>query len=365
VENTPSLREGIGFLESSQYGELKKDVLLHAEKYPEPVIRDTLSSIPDHFFAAFVRLLCRSASNTDPEGIEFRPLSYLSTTKEMVSPKEYGFMLLFASRTLYLPAYNAALEGVESQLRNLRKLQNPSGRRMRSAWVTVRTTFLRMKELGIDAELSTFRRLAEIVLHYLHPRTSFSPSPRRELRLAQETFISSVYGGWQRTWLPATATEPVLVAPYPEDIRLLVEILGIEQDINGLLELVDWISRSSDRLRAASSEVASGERVMKLVLLQIRFFLEGAWASASDWAKGIRTANEAQMVQVQEKLQPLGWPTVEEAENFVKERADWVVRVRRAVWKASKAQAIENTKSQERKMAEEKRDRLGAQDKIQ
>ena len=47
------------YLRDSVHSEVKKDILLHADKYSADQVRGAVNSVPDHFFAAFIAMLVR------------------------------------------------------------------------------------------------------------------------------------------------------------------------------------------------------------------------------------------------------------------------------------------------------------------
>ena len=141
-----------------------------------------------------------------------------------------------------------------------------------------------------------------------------------------------VYGYSKHRWLSTTSDERIVQVPDPEHLRVLVEILGIESDTTGLLELVDWIARHRERLLDEYTEKASGKRQMKTVLLFLRTFLDGAWASELDWQMGTSVATEKQVSDTDEKLQPLGWPIKEEVADFLEGNHTWLESLRATIW---------------------------------
>lgn len=336
VRNAKTLDDGIQYLESSTYTELKKDVLLHSLKYPDLVIRDTISSVPNHFFAAFLGLLSRvyDLDIMTTTYVAYSSNQWKSPTGKLLKPEEYALDLLFASETTYVPAYNAILEGVYLRLEK-RKLQPEQTRRSlrpRMIFQIALIVLNHMAKRDIQPDLTTFHRFGSILRLCLKPPVIWSPSSEMALREVKRVFTFVVYGTHRHTWLPTTSTDRIITPPDPEHLRLLIEILGIEQDIAGLFELTEWMSQHRERLQENYAEVASGEESMKKALFGLRVFLEGAWANDFDWDMGISVATEEQIAQTAEKVQPLGWPTSEEMADFVAVNYSWLEWLRKAVW---------------------------------
>ena len=336
VRNAKTLDAGIQYLQSSTYTELKKDVLLHSWNYPDLVIRDTISSIPNHFFAAFLGLLSRVY---DPDimtttYVAYSSKQWKSPTGNLVKPQGYALNLLFASETTYVPAYNAILEGAYLRLENGRLQPEQTRRSLKSRKIFQFALIVvnNMEKRDIQPDLTTFHRFGSILRLCLKPPVTWSPSSRMALRGVKRVFTSVVYGTHKHKWLCTTSTERIITTPDPEHLRLLIEILGMEQDIAALLELTEWMSQHSERLQENYAGMASGEKSMKKALLGLRVFLEGAWANDLDWDMGISVATEEQITQTAEKLQSLGWPTPEEMVAFVQVYYSWLGRLRKAVW---------------------------------
>ena len=349
VRNARTLQEGLQYLESSTYPEPRKDVLLHGFKYPDPVIRDTISAVPHHFFAAFLGLLSRVydvdvATKTylpwsSASHVPGSPTEWKSPTGKLLTPAEYALYLLFASRTTYVPAYNAILEGVYLRLEQRKQQPTRTTRSLkpRAIFQIALLAFKQLEKRGVQPDLTTFHKFGSILRLCLKPPIIWSPNSAMAVREIKRVFTAVVYGSHMHKWLPATTTDRIVITPDPEHLRLLIEILGIEQDIPGLLELAKWMSQHTERIKENFVEMASGVRTMKKALFGLRVFLEGAWANEYDWDMGISVATEAQMAQVSEKLHVLGWPTTEEMADFVNVNYSWLEWLRKAVWHRHKS----------------------------
>lgn len=151
VRNAKSLEEGIQYITNCRYDEMRKDVLLNAGKYPDSVIRDTISSTPSHFFAAFLDFLFRFATETSK-----RPYSLPQGQMEIQLSDQYGLKMMLVSQTTYLPAYNAALTGLYLQLNNRGSRSSLSKAMLRAIWNRAWTVVRRTKEQGLNLICSHF-----------------------------------------------------------------------------------------------------------------------------------------------------------------------------------------------------------------
>jgi len=74
----------------------------------------------------------------------------------------------------------------------------------------------------------------------------------------------------------ATAVLPsMFVVPAPAQLHAFIRVLGLAQDIDGLLALLNWMSRFSKELKLVADERIGGERLMRCAIVGIRVFLEG------------------------------------------------------------------------------------------
>ena len=335
VHNAETVDEGTRYLQRSRYTEFKKDLLLKPSKYPDSVIRDTVSSIPDHFLAPYLGLLTRAHRPGHLDGANM--LSRTSSQK--------AFELLFKSETPHTPAYNAVLQGLCMQLKALKQTPSSSKQRLRHVADLTKAVVNQMARLDIQPDLATFHGFSSILRLFLKPPTSWCLAPPIILGEIKRLFTTVVYASHKHSWVTTTASNLIIKVPDPEHLRLLVEVLGMEQDIAGLLELADWMGQHADRLKENYGEMASGERTMKKALFGLRVFLEGAWASSHDWDMGISTATEEQMVQNCSKLEALGWPTTEQMTDFIDENHSWLDWLRKVIWSRRNLAAKATTES--------------------
>ena len=157
LRRAESLEEGLGYVKDSKYSEVKKDVLLNLGKYSESTIRDTISSIPNYFLAAFLGLLARSEWGVNgPSG------QVLLKAKDgtPVSGPRYAWFVLALAEITYVPAYDAVLGGLYRELRE-RKLQFSAGvRRSRDMSIFANKIVIRMRQNDVQpspAHIPSFR----------------------------------------------------------------------------------------------------------------------------------------------------------------------------------------------------------------
>ncbi|KXG48902.1 uncharacterized protein PGRI_027720 [Penicillium griseofulvum] len=66
----------------------------------------------------------------------------------------------------------------------------------------------------------------------------------------------------------------ILQIPSPATLHAFVRAMGSAGDDEGLLHLLQWMSRSADLLKEAAEEHANGDKMMRRTLVAIRVFLE-------------------------------------------------------------------------------------------
>lgn len=69
----------------------------------------------------------------------------------------------------------------------------------------------------------------------------------------------------------------LLAVPHPAHLHAFIRILGLHQDYEGILKVVQWMDRFADELHYQSKEKMNGERTMRTTIIAIRVFLECSW----------------------------------------------------------------------------------------
>jgi hypothetical protein len=349
VTNARSIDECIQYLLNSSYSEMKKDVLLHAHDYSASTIRDTLAGIPYHFLAAFLGLISSFETLPSEDCFQFRQGPGLNPGKQekIIRPGVYGLLLLRASKTTYLPAYHAILNGVID--RSDSPTQSPSVSTLHKGADLACNILVLLEDLDIQPDLRMFHKFGLVVHNFSKAEIPSNwATSKKTIRRVKALFTVVVYGSRKLSWLPTTTDVQIIRVPDPEHIRMLIEILGLGHDIQSLLEVVDWMAQHTARLRSNYLETAGGVKAMRRALFTLRVFLDGAWADEIDWQRGISAATEEQTAQAQVKLQSLGWPTAEEMTDLMEENQLWLQWVRKAMWKSRRLeeQAVQSRKAE-------------------
>jgi hypothetical protein len=355
LNHAPSIAAGVAYIHDSRWTEVTKDVLVHAEKYPSPVIRDNLNRLPVRSLSAFVWLLGRYGNDDSRptfscQTSSFDVVSGQSRTNTLtVSPLSYAWQLLDAGEVADVRVWNAYLrgayvcicdaksrsEGGHPAFGDDRAVKHEIWRRL---WKRFHP---RNEELDVRPDLEFFRRLAAVVavqVRDANHRRLHVPV-RRFGHLTKATFLRAVYGqNVVRPFFPPP-TVPVVAVPGADDLRLLLKILVMLHDVDGVLALVRWMNEHAETFGSDDGTTPSDPdgNSPRSVLCALRLFLEGGPPPDSTAGhEGVRfhtplLVDPDTVEQAQKYCAPLGWPSDDEVRVFLSRKADWLKRVAWAV----------------------------------
>jgi len=337
VDHAKSLQEGFGYLADSYYDEVKKDVLLHAEKYDADFIRQTLSRIPDYFFAAFIGLLMRNPTTTTHHASWLRAPCSASSSKnsksssQPVAPSSYAIRLLGISQTTYLPAWNAAV----ATMRWSKKGE------IHPKWLSVRRTLRRMVESGVRPDAHTLHGITHLAIEVSLLPSLTGMEAHDVLSTIKLLFPHVAYGHTCKNpddWLEYAPSRLITCMPEPETLFRLVILLGIHQDLNGISGLLVWINEHADLVERVQDETNFGYTWIQRTLACSRAFLEGSWAS--NGTEGVRSATGEHIQQAAGVCQAFRWPSTEEVEDVVNSKSTLFGRIGRVVEARTKREGV-------------------------
>lgn len=369
LDHAPDAVAGLSYIEGSRWDEVTKDVLRHAGKYPQTIIRDTLNRIPKHSLSAYVSLLCRSGHDDQPKFGDvgyFNPATGECTKKNQdVLPLTYAWQLLLAANITDTEIWNAFLQGALIGINN-NEVASKGDKRLYGknlgCKVTLWPLLYRLLSsdrpyIDIHPDLDTFR-LSTAILSLMTRDVHMHVSAKFFCSLAKTTFVRAVYGRTMgKRFLPPSTTA-IMIQPEPKDLQLLVRILVSLHDIQGLLALVTWINGhveafgplnrfksqqpSDSEIQSPSPEEEEGGAdpsslpPLRQVLCAVRLFLESPDSSSSqdhDYVFQTPLATDQDILKEAKcRCATLGWPTDEEMRLFLARDSNvgWVERVTRA-----------------------------------
>ena len=131
---------------------------------------------------------------------------------------------------------------------------------------------------------------------------------------------------------PACLLPKLLQVPGPAELHAFIRVLGLRQDYNGILDLIEWMSLFADDINALADEQRNGRTIMRRCLTAVRVFLERSWmqmrqSGFETWiAEYGGTVIEADPTSVEiisavheiilENKHWGGWPSDEEVEEY-------------------------------------------------
>ena len=150
---------------------------------------------------------------------------------------------------------------------------------------------------------------------------------------AKVLFTRAVYKLPESSWISEVVdTRSVLAWPEPEDIRALIETLGIAGDTDGLLDLVKWMQLHAEALQTAEQHRKTGTALGRINLILLRVFLESLWGE-DPTTRQTHTLNQSGLSGIQQRLdEKLGWPTDEEVQALLSSWPGWLKGVREAIY---------------------------------
>jgi hypothetical protein len=348
IDHAPTISQGLKYIHQGTLTEIKKDVLLNAEKYHPEYIRRTLSSIPDFLLGAFVRLLTRARyrelelySPTSSSSMSIRRSGLPRKTR--VTPYVYAMQLVTISETSYLPAWHALFAGLLRQLRNSRFKKDAQHEHVYRIWLSTQDLLQAMASASIVADVPCLQAIYQISEEAMicspHPASTPGRGTAEDItdgvKLTVKRLFRNIAIGYQdprsSIWLPIDSEASLLTVPSPANLPGLVRVLGIAGDSEDILCLLRWMSRFVTELEFVSKEVSNGQRMLRRTLITMRVFLERSW---TDRGSGSTTLTSQSLVDeakqlVEQNTRWGGWPTDGEVEDYMKKtKRTWFHRMR-------------------------------------
>lgn len=123
----------------------------------------------------------------------------------------------------------------------------------------------------------------------------------------------------------------LLAVPHPVHLHAFIRVLGLHQDYDGILKVVQWMDRFADQLHIQTRESMNGERAMRTLMTAIRVFLEGSWALDDGVGDDSGRADEATKTAPADTIQQVfeiidrqerwgGWPSGDDVEFYITDR---------------------------------------------
>lgn len=88
--------------------------------------------------------------------------------------------------------------------------------------------------------------------------------------------------GGKSDFYSLTLMPKLLAVPHPTRLHAFIRVLGLHQDYEGILKVVQWMNRYADEIYHQMGQDMNGETAMRRVMTAVRVFFEGGWPLDDD-----------------------------------------------------------------------------------
>lgn len=264
-----------------------------------------------------------------------------SSTENDQSFRRHGLMMQLL-QTKHRQVYNGLLAGLRQRVtthlisqKDKEKAITVDGEKKHRSfykhiWFELGEVLRMMRAEQISPDFQTFQLVNELC-HLLLSRGLWPTWTRKRsrrlfnpLRWIKGIFARCVYGLHEDIdWIAPEHVESLAVQlmPQPYELRLLAETLGIFEDKQGLIQLLQWVSLNAADLQAAHQDIHQTDIEMWTVKVVARIFIENlAFHDESSPVTPHSYFDNAKDDDL---------PLQEDCERFMEEREGWVRRHRR------------------------------------
>lgn len=322
LANTNDVDEGVKYIQNHM-SERNRDVLLYQEKCGPELVRTTLQVMSPQFMAAFMYHLFSSK----PEARH----SYLATSSGHnlvdAGSREYAVELLEKSQRNERIVYIGALRGLLSHVRSglVPNLQV----RMHKSPDRILATCQSLQRLMANERVSHDFKTLSLTLELYHRVLRRGSWPRwfsvpRLVEFTKNTFAWCVQSkSGLPDWLQTESPLPLEAIPDPWHLRVVVETLGLLQDIEGLTQLTRWMIANMADFRRSHQHVRTADEQMQTVMIVARIFIDGWLEQAPDHQGHCMKAFDELASDGSEELH---LPTVEDCAEYCSTKTYWVLQ---------------------------------------
>ncbi|ETN43119.1 uncharacterized protein HMPREF1541_02277 [Cyphellophora europaea CBS 101466] len=327
LRNSLDLDQTIKYIKDARLSDDRKDVLLNAHNHPAEMIRVVFETTPPHVLGGFIGHLFAIPGEASTK-LRVRADASNAASARAATPIEYAMSLLSLGKVTERVVYSEALKGLSLHASQHMGSGDYVARRAYTRKLSAHLKALLgvMRHARVDHDFTTFRYVNNVYQTLL----KWGPWPRWRAISEPATTIKDIFADCTQCgrdpgrWLSSrNARLPHEAVPDPHDLRLLVETLGIFQDIPALIELIAWMSKYSQDLSRIHSDLRSGLEEMRNVMIVARIFIEGRLQGAAK--VGSFAAAEAKIAG------RLYVPTDVDCAEFLQQRDSWVRRHNRYI----------------------------------
>lgn len=377
ISHADSIGAGIRYLESSSLPSTVIQVLL-AEDAINSVSQEShaiLKSLPNQLFTAYLKLLCRFHNRASSPSL-FGDMDVKATQQNLSirfrNPVIHAYRLLQISAPKYLPAWYSLLSALTYHQSQTYSDSNDFRTDIASIarWKYIMDLIDQMNQTGLRLDFQGFHiilvGLERAIVARQRITTAIRPRNTSFPKGVESPETSSpVFNDWDRqepdthTILqrgpykakqifrdivgvdshakvtrqlqskPPTPLPRLLQAPAAAQLHTLVRVLGVANDCEGILEVVEWMVRYASEIQDVVNEMSNGPRQMRSALIAARVFLERSWEQPVDRRQnGMHRASVETMTKVRQAIETVedwgGWPTDEEVATYCdRGRSSW------------------------------------------
>lgn len=312
LSNASSFRSGLHYLNSSHLPTALVVELLTGN----PTSKDCPLGhelMPPYLFGALIHFLSRFAqqvSHTDLAVIHLPGARFFGTVRPRINPLVQACKLMGAYKPYYRPPWNSLLLVLARKGVSLKSSAENVDERIQgvAAWKAIQDLIGQMQKIGLGLEFSDFRHVcvgyekgitasAELAdtpdISYVkrHLGGNAANAIGDGLSYIKRLFKNIVHGGpGERAFAMSDAGIQVeeyllprlLETPSPAQIHPYIRVLGLREDHEGLVEMVEWMARFAPEFQARAEEVMNGKRMLRRCLTAAVVFLEQNWLPPED-----------------------------------------------------------------------------------
>lgn len=327
-----TLEKGIQYLRLSQLDGLAIAFLTGSRNISPAVLK----TVPAPTFAAFLAFLCRFAPRTiivehptsaaceadeDYQDTELAPVKYkylpMNYGYHILEPRTYtrepantlhrSIELLKASKTKFRPAWYTVFQALARRDAVIDRSLRGDPRNDLLSWQLLFAALGNFRRSGLELGPSGFliicRGLEKAILASFHvsPADKTATFAKCPATVITDEFLKLSWTGD----IHAPYTPELLHSIGGVHLHAYVRILGLLNDYEGIIRVLEWMSRHHEELERVAAQSRNGRQLIRRVLVAVRAFLDD-------------TSHELEAVWLVESVESWGgWPREQEAENYL------------------------------------------------
>jgi hypothetical protein len=332
LESAPTFETCIAILETAKNdfdGGIKH--LLSGHLGPE----SSIGAVPDYFFAAFIKCLCRFGRFNRTPGEDPLLLQPESHYRELRSNEhyllEYAYALLSQHPPLYRPAWTTYMDKMaSSRLHSSGHSGSPTRDGDIAKYAITWNLIESMQHIDLDVDDNLFSTVCTVTTYATQAATkdtSTVQDARHMLTTATSrlrTLFNNLVGA-KSALPPSTHPRWNTIPPHipsPAVLHAYVRALGVLRDYEGLYSFSIWLTENHAEVTARSEVQHSGSKLLFKTLVALRAAVTGYLDNGKDMELSPEQRDIVQLIvcQIQTVEHWGGWPTHGHVYAYVKGR---------------------------------------------